>query len=357
MATIVYGLAGEGRGHATRVRTVVEALRAEHRFVIYAPGDAYAMLAPIYAGSDVTVEHLPGLHFAYDARNAVSPWRTAGAVAAYAARLPALVARLARDLERVRPVLAITDFEPALPRAAARLGVPVVSLDHQHFLTTSDFSGLPPALRLRAGALGRIVALYDVARAATIVSSFCSPPLRAGLARTLAVGPLLRPAVLAARPEHGAHLVVYLRKFASPQAIDALAACGRDVRVYGLGVRPRCGNVRFHAVDERRFLEDLAGADALVTTAGNQLLGEALYLRKPVLALPEPGNAEQRIHAHLLAAGGAGEWLDFARFDAPALATFLRRVDGYRAAIPNAGANGNPAALAALRRHLPAAGR
>ena len=63
MATIVYSLAGEGRGHATRVRTIVELLRAEHRFVIFAPGDAYDMLAPLYAGSDVGVIRLPGLHF------------------------------------------------------------------------------------------------------------------------------------------------------------------------------------------------------------------------------------------------------------------------------------------------------
>jgi uncharacterized protein (TIGR00661 family) len=354
MATIVYSLAGEGRGHATRVRTIVELLRAEHRFVIFAPGDAYDMLAPLYAGTDVSVIPLPGLHFAYDARNAVSPWRTARGVLRYALRLPDLIAHLHRELIDLQPDLAIADFEPALPRAAVRCGIPVVSLDHQHFLATSDFSALPGDLRARAAAMGKIVALYDVRYAARIVSSFCSPPLRAGLSRTVAVGPLLRAPVLAARPERGPHVVVYLRKFAAPRLIEALAASGRDVRVYGLGVQPRCGNVRFHPIDERRFIEDLASADALVTTAGNQLLGEALYLEKPVLALPEPGNAEQRIHGHLLAASGAGEWLDAERAGAPELERFFARVDAYRACIAGARFNGNPATLAELRRHLPA---
>jgi uncharacterized protein (TIGR00661 family) len=354
MATIVYSLAGEGRGHATRVRTIVELLRAEHRFVIFAPGDAYDMLAPLYAGSDVGVIRLPGLHFSYNARNAISPWRTARGVLAYALRLPQLIARLERELDRVRPDLAIADFEPALPRAAVRSGVPVVSLDHQHFLATGDFSALPAALRARAATLGKIVTLYDVRHAARIVSSFCIPPLRAGLTRTVAVGPLLRGPVLAARPEHGAHVVVYLRKFAAPRLIEALGASGRDVRVYGLGVQPRCGSVRFHAIDERRFIEDLAGAHALVTTAGNQLLGEAVYLQKPVLALPEPGNAEQAIHGYLLAATGAGEWLDVERTGGPELERFFGRVEEYRARIGSARLNGNPAALAELRRHLPA---
>jgi uncharacterized protein (TIGR00661 family) len=354
MATIVYSLAGEGRGHATRVRTIVELLRAEHRFVIFAPGDAYDMLAPLYAGSEVTVIRLPGLRFAYNERNAVSPWRTARGVLAYAVRLPNLIARLERELDRLQPDLAIADFEPALPRAAVRCGIPVVSLDHQHFLAASDFSALPGELRARAAALGKIVALYDVCHVVRILSSFCIPPLRAGQTRTVAVGPLLRPPVLAAHPEHGAHVVVYLRKFGAPRLIEALGASGRDVRVYGLGVQPRCGNVRFHAIDERRFIEDLASAHALVTTAGNQLLGEALYLEKPVLALPEPGNSEQQIHGHLLAAAGAGEWLDTERAGAAELERFLGRVEEYRAGIAGVRLNGNPAALAELRRHLPA---
>ena len=77
MATIFYSLAGEGRGHATRVRTIVEQLRSEHRFVIFAPGDAFDMLAPLYAESDVVVQRIEGLRFAYGADNSVSPARTA----------------------------------------------------------------------------------------------------------------------------------------------------------------------------------------------------------------------------------------------------------------------------------------
>ncbi len=127
------------------------------------------------------------------------------------------------------------------------------------------------------------------------------------------------------------------------------------MRVYGLGAQPSRGNLRFFAIDERRFVEDLATSYALVTTAGNQLLGEALYLRKPILALPEPNNPEQLLHGHLLAREGTGEWTDFERVDAVDGARASSRASSsYRARIVRERLNGNAAALAELRRHLPA---
>ncbi|MGB8266465.1 MAG: glycosyltransferase family protein [Candidatus Velthaea sp.] len=352
MATIFYSLAGEGRGHATRVRTIVEHLRSEHRFVIFAPGDAYEMLAPLYAGSGVRVTRIPGLQFEYTARNTLSPWRTTRGVLGYLSRLPQLIARLQREIERERPDLVLTDFEPALPRAAQRSGVPFVSLDHQHFLVASDLSRLPAPLRRRAARMGALVGLYYRGQAATIVSSFCFPGLRPGMERALEVGPLLRPQVLEARAEHGAHLVVYVRKFGSERLIEALAGTGREVRAYGWGAQPSRGKVRFFAIDERRFVEDLATSYALITTAGNQLLGEALYLGKPVFALPEPNNPEQLIHGHLLANERTGEWLAFDEVSTPALERFLDRVESYRSQIVRERLNGNAAVLAELRRHL-----
>ena len=65
MATMFYSLSGEGRGHATRVRAIVEDLRKLHQTVIYAPGQAYELLSPVYQGTDVVVRHISGLAFHY----------------------------------------------------------------------------------------------------------------------------------------------------------------------------------------------------------------------------------------------------------------------------------------------------
>jgi hypothetical protein len=66
MATIVYSMCGEGRGHATRVQTVVEMLVPKHRFVLLASRDAYHQLYDRYQDHPlVSVRRLPGLFFSY----------------------------------------------------------------------------------------------------------------------------------------------------------------------------------------------------------------------------------------------------------------------------------------------------
>lgn len=355
MARLFFSVSGEGRGHATRVRAVVESLRHEHEITLFASGEAWRFLAPLYRGTRVRVHRIGGLRFHYNAARRLNFSKTAAEAARFLRRLPMLVGMLGRLLEREQPDLVVTDFEPALPRAARRLGVPFISLDHQHFLLTYDLSGLPPGLRRHAAYMALIVRAFYSGQAATIVSSFYFPPLRRGCRDVTQVGVMLRPEVLAARPERGGHLVAYFRRFAGPRLIEALHATGREVRVYGLGAQPAAGRLRFHAIDERRFIEDLAACDALISTAGNQLVGEALHLGKPVLALPEARNFEQYINAHFLAQSGAGAWCEAERAGPAEIARFLARLDTFRPPADPARIHGLPATLAVLRRHLPAA--
>ena len=67
----------------------------------------------------------------------------------------------------------------------------------------------------------------------------------------------------------------------------------------------------------------------MITTAGNQLIGEAFYLRKPCLAFPEPGNTEQHINAALIQQSGGGLATSHRRFSVELLAGFLGDLDAY----------------------------
>ena len=97
MATVLYGVCGEGRGHATRARAMVDVLRRDHRVVVLAAGDAYPVLARAFAGNGVRVEAIPGLRFRYNRRGHLAPLATALAAMLYLRRFPQLLAR-ARDL-------------------------------------------------------------------------------------------------------------------------------------------------------------------------------------------------------------------------------------------------------------------
>jgi uncharacterized protein (TIGR00661 family) len=351
LASIIYAMSGEGRGHATRARVVVEALRGRHQLTLFAADCAHTMLAPRYENSDVRVVRIPGLHFAYSGPGRVDLLGTLGLAARFRLALGGHVKAVMPELERARPDLVIADFEPILPRAARAAGVPFVSFDHQHYLVVSDFSALPFSLRHRARATAPFVgALYNWQRD-TIVSSFYSAPLKPAYRDTTWVGTMVRPEILRMRPTRGRYLVAYIRRNAEASTLAALSASGRQVRVYGLGERPSEGALRFLPIDEQRFMEDLAGCEAVITTAGNQLVGEALYLRKPLLVMPEALNFEQAVNAWFLERSGAG-WAERGPLSASRLAAFLEAAPALRPRLAPEAVCGNEQAIAALERHL-----
>jgi uncharacterized protein (TIGR00661 family) len=232
------------------------------------------------------------------------------------------------------------------------MGIPHVSLNHQHFLLTYDLRSLPAWLRLHTFYMGLVVRAYDSPAVARVVSSFYFPPLRAGCKNVTQTGVLFRPSVLEAERSHQSHLVAYWRRQAPTGALDALADLNREVRIYGLGQEQARGRLRFLATDEERFVADLASCAALICTAGNQLVGEAIYLRKPVLAVPEPGNYEQYINAHFLARMNAGDWTPPHQFTTARVLRFLDRSDRFQSTVPATRMHGLPAVLQVLRRHL-----
>lgn len=356
MGKIFYAVSGEGRGHAMRARTLVEELKSEHRIFLYAPHHAHDILAPVYRdGAAVELRRLPGLRFHYSTARRLDYLRTGWGSLGYLARLADAVRRMTSDLSEEQPDLAVTDFEPILPRAARRAGVPFLSLDHQHFLTTYDLGSLPPRLRFYAALMAVIVRAYYRGQLATVVSSFYFPPLKRRARNVTQIGVLLRPEILKARPETGGHLLAYLRRFDGRRVLAALEGCGCEVRVYGLGCRPDQGRLRFLGIDVEGFAADLASCRGLVTTAGNQLIGEAQYLGKPVLAMPEEGNLEQEINAHFLSRSRTGMVVAMEAVTAEHVRALLDDAEHLVARIDRRRLCGNPAALAALRRHLPGA--
>jgi uncharacterized protein (TIGR00661 family) len=271
----------------------------------------------------------------------------------YFLRLPRLVGKLERYLRRHPPDLVIVDFEPALPRAAERAGVPYISVDHQHTFVADQLTLLPPYWRLRAWLIGFVVRLYHRKERHAVISQFFFPPVKPKWrGRVTHAGVLLRPEVIAAQTSDAGFLLVYLKKFGTPNIMAALRRCGLPVRLYGLGEQEPEGNITYCKVDNHAFVRDLASCTALLCSSGNQLIGEALYFGKPVFALPEPNNDEQIFNCHYLSKSGAGAWAEMDHVTPEEVRTFLENVDKYRGRIDREKMNGTPVALAAIRRQL-----
>lgn len=303
---ILYGVAGEGMGHATRSRVVIEHLqRRGHQVRIVASGRACGYLARCCGD----VLPIRGLSLRY-VRGSVAYTRTAAQlVRSAAASLRHDLVRCRGVLERFDPQVCISDFDSlahAFGRWTAR---PVISLDHQHVIDRCRHHAA-----LRVG--GHRVA-HAVVRAKLpgclhyLVTSFYAPPVRRRFAeRTTLVGPILRPEVLAQQPTSGGHVLIYQTSDSDPHLVSCLEAL-REHRfvVYGRGTRrSRAGShVEHRGFDEARFLHDLASARAVVCNGGHTTLSEALYYGKPVLSIPLRRHGEQQLNAAYLSELGLGQ--------------------------------------------------
>jgi uncharacterized protein (TIGR00661 family) len=309
---------------------MAEHLRHRHRVIIYTSHDALVFLREVYPpASGIEIREAAGLRFHYT-RGKLDMIKTVSRGLKYRWQLEEHLTRLKTDFRRDRPDLVITDFEPSVPRAAGRAGVPVVSLDHQHFLLTYDLSSLPRKLRAYAQAMGLFVRMFGIHPQKTVVSAFFFPPLRSGFEQIVQVGPLLRPFVRQTESQVGDHLLCYLRPRTPSRVVDEIVTTDRPLRIYGLGLQPSRGSANFRPIHEETFVEDLATSAGVVAGAGNQLLGEAMFFRKPVLAIPERKHHEQRINAHFLKQMGGGDSVFVENLQPSDTQQFLNRLETYR---------------------------
>ena len=70
---IAYGVMGYGRGHAMRTMSVLPSLIAQHEVTVFAGGDAYEVLAPLFP----TVR-IPTIGYRHNSRGGHSIPRTIG---------------------------------------------------------------------------------------------------------------------------------------------------------------------------------------------------------------------------------------------------------------------------------------
>lgn len=346
---IAYGVHGYGRGHATRALAVLAELQRRHDVLVLAGGDAYdALSASLY------VQRIPTLGYSYGRNGTRSNWLTLrdnfplGMDLICGGGAMRLVADAFADF---CPDVVISDAEPWSTRVARRTGVPRIGFDH---------FGVLAYCRPEMSATDRLILSRDVAvyrwlmqrPERVIVSSFYDAPARRD--GVTFVGPLLRDEVLRRRPRDGEHLLGYFNKgehLFSPRIEAALRELGQPVIIYGARRRGREGNLLFKTTGDADFLDDLASCRAVFSTAGNQLVGEAMHFGKPLLVTPEDC-VEQRVNARGVERLGIGRAIAQARVSVEVLRDFLDRLDEHRENVIRHARDGRGEALTAIESYI-----
>ena len=350
---IAYGICGEGRGHASRALTVVERFAGDREFLLFAARDAYHFLQSHYEHTpNVTVREIPGLHFQYIVRR-ISYVKSFLGSLPFLLQLRRYTSLIKSEIKARSCELVISDFEPLTARAANQLSIPLATLDHQSFIRYMDLGDLSPLHKLKTMLMRPFVALhYDGSPDTSIVSSFFCQRLQPN-AKICNTGVLIRSQILDQRPSVGNYLLVYLRKHRMEELTRLLSGLGRRVVIYSSNPPADFGNLEFRKIGKASFCEDLANCEGLICNAGNQLVGEALYLRKPVLAIPEPGNHEQWLNGHFLDGMDVGVCVPHDQLNQQRLQDFLDRIPDFRAAINPSHYVGNQQIFEQLGAMLP----
>jgi len=343
---ILYGVNGEGLGHATRSRVVINhLLAAGHEVKAAASGRAFPYLSQFLPD----VEEIWGLSFALE-QGRVDTWKTLVKNVRGGARgLPGDWEHGARIAREFAPDLVITDFEGFAYLFGRMHRIPVVSVGNIQMVDRcSHDAELLRGLRRDYLAARSFVRMKLPHAHRYLITTFFWPPLRKQ--RTTLMPSLLRPEILAAAPEQGNHLLVYGR--ISEASIEAIRKSGVTAHLYGgrdgLTADERDGNLLFRPFANEAFVDDLRTARGVVGSAGYSLMSESVYLRKPMLALPLAGQFEQEMNGRYLERLGFGT-VETA-LDEAALERFLAREPLHAEALAGYEQDGNTAALELVDR-------
>lgn len=330
---ILYGVPGEGMGHATRSKVVIDhLLRQGHELCIVASGRAFAFLNAAFPKRVVEIK---GFHFAYRnaeisiAKTFFSNLKVSGKNLVYNTAKKKLIER------HFVPQVVITDFESFSFLFAKEHGLPVISIDNMQVMDRCELEVAIPAGERNNYRLAKQIVRAKVPGCQHyLVSSFFDAPVRKK--NTTVVPPIVRQAIQDAPVLQNEHVLVYQTSSSLKSIREVLAQLpGERFFVYGMNEDSTERNVTFKPFSEEGFIADLAGAKAVVANGGFSLLSECVYLHKPVYTFPIRNQFEQWMNAAYIEKCGFGRHFDTLHADALKsflydLPMFQARLRGYR---------------------------
>ena len=344
---ILYGVVGEGMGHAMRSRVILSHLvERGHDVEIMASGRATDYLAKRFEG----VNRIHGLHMLYD-ENRVRRGRTLFSnVLAGAAGVPKNIQAYFELIKDFRPDVVISDFESWTYLYGKVHRLPVYSIDNMQIINRCTLpdevtDGHETDFQIAKAFVKSKLPFCDQ----YFITTFFHPRVRKP--NTSLYPPILRPEILEAKASKGDHLLVYQTAEGNDTLVDTLAATGLPCRIYGMRRSITAdeveGTLTYRPFSETTFIDDLASARAVIAGGGFTLMGEAVYLHKPMLAVPVGAHFEHLLNARYLEHEGFGKAAQ--SLDDPATVhAFVKELPRYEEALSGYQQKGNSALFDAI---------
>ena len=292
---ILYGVCGEGYGHSSRSKVIIQYLISKgHQVLVITYGQAYPIL-----------RHFPsikvnGLSISFQ-NNRLSFGKT---IIDNASNMLSNLKNwhsIKRKIDAFYPDVCITDMEPLVPIIAYWRNLPLISIDNQHRLTHLSLK-VPNQYKkdyfLAKAFVNRCVSDAN----AFIILSFTKE--KPSGKKAYLVSPILRKEVVNLKTVKGTHILVYQTK-PNNALLKTLRLIPEKFIIYGHNKEKKDANLFFKKTGHG-MLKNLSSCKAVIATAGFTLISESLHLKKPYFAVPLQGQFEQTLNALFLKKSGYG---------------------------------------------------
>jgi uncharacterized protein (TIGR00661 family) len=253
-------------------------------------------------------------------------------------------------VEKFSPNIVISDFESWTYLYAKAHGLPILSIDNMQCIHRCEHEdSILEGKRIEFELVKSFVKSKLPGCDEYFISTFFDVETRKD--RTSLYPPILRDDILEATPTQGEHILVYQTATGFDSLSQILQQLGIECRVYGvrrdLSSDEQEGVLCHRPFSETTFIEDLASAKAVIGSAGFTLMGECVYLRKPMVAIPLGKQFEQLFNARYLEREGFGISIEKPS-DLARLPQFLASIDTYENKLASYTQAGNTQILSAI---------
>ena len=325
----IFIVQGEGRGHLTQAITLSRLLRERgHRIEKVLVGKSPQRKIPSFFEKEIgtQVDSFESMNFMPSADNRrPSMLKTVMFNSIEMHRFFPSIQKL-RDEIRTSGADVVVNFYELMAGMAYffyGLDVPMVCIGHQYLFLHKDFA-LPHFRYPGSPALDFFTRLTSIGSVKHLALSFreMEPDPRHDI---VVVPPLLRPEVLALKPVKGDYIHGYMLNSGFSKDVRDWHEKNPEVPLRFFWDNPEADSVTkiddtltFYRIDDKEFIEQMAGCKAYASTAGFESVCEAIWLGKPILMVPS--HIEQEINAFDALRSGVGVSCD--RFDLTLLNDF-----------------------------------
>nr|AQS28758.1 hypothetical protein [uncultured archaeon] len=319
---ILYGVCGEGMGHASIASEVIPFLeRMGHTIKVFTYGKGISFL------KDFDVYPIRGLLISYE-EGKVNRLKTIYSNMLDFPKNFLHMGEIKKVIEDFKPEICISDNEPIVAQTAYLKNIPLISFSALNTFVFSDVK--KPFSKKSSALIAKAVTRAITPRAQRrIAISFSDKTFNKG--GVTYTSPVIRTSIRELKPRKEDFIVVYLAK-SHDYILKILDRLDENFVVYGMQGAGRKENIIFRRTPET-FAEDLGNCKAIISNSGFSVVSEAIYLKKPIFMIPIRNQYEQFYNCLVLQNKKIGEFSE--RPTEKEIKLFLENLERYEKSMKN----------------------